>query len=248
MSTRVLKGMRVVPGADIWDVHAELMDVCRPKAVDLLRAEYARAVALLIDRHRLGSGTHPSAFPLGTLLSSEARQRELMERANLTMSFAPRDGHVYAWGVGVHPSWDGTLLQVPSLVDYRFWDHTDPDESVPADEWEERGRVWRSLLSTNATDGALRWQALDADTERLVSALRWQNVEAIVAALPSPHERARNLAAAEAAEQARTRGGTAAYKTAATTAREDPDVSVVAACALTPITAADLTRYPMGDS
>jgi hypothetical protein len=39
--------------------------------------------------------------------------------------------------------------------DYSYWDNTDPDENVPADEWGRRGRYWNSVPYSEIVDTRL---------------------------------------------------------------------------------------------
>lgn len=243
MSLMKPKVMRVVSGTDVFDLVEGLSERGRQVAEALRDSEIAWRAALTIDRHRLGSGPPPEERPI--LGATRMLERpEVMESMDLSLLFIRHDGAVYVKVGARKRAWDDLLGEVAYLEDH-YWpeEDTDPRGIVAVDEWQQRERTWLALgdLSSRRLR-ALHWRASGAGPRTtplpaLPVAPR-QLVEAIMAAMPTPYERARNLMRAEAAEQARLRGETAADKAA--TSDADPDPSVVAACALTPITVADL--------
>lgn len=47
------------------------------------------------------------------------------------------------------------LKEMPEITDYAYWNNTDPDENVSAEEWEERGEVWNRITDYERWDDHL---------------------------------------------------------------------------------------------
>lgn len=48
-------------------------------------------------------------------------------------------------GIGIQFDFDRLMKRLPLIEPFAYWDNTDPDETVTAEEWEYREEVWNAL-------------------------------------------------------------------------------------------------------
>jgi len=115
------------------------------------------------------------------------------------------DGHsgdTYGYLHSFHNSYWTTLLSVPNVYDFGYWNSSDGPKDTPEEQWTIRQRLWDRVLPTNgsltATSlqwsiGTTRWEVHRA-TERAEPSSGWTP--------PEPIDRAKKFAVDTVLQQA----------------------------------------------
>jgi hypothetical protein len=161
MSTKIYNGFKFAdPNLSV--IHRHIMDwrnELRPlhqKAANMFVAEIAINI---FDGERMRPGSQTGKTPLmdaiTTLWDQQAEVKKTQRRNPLvdfefTLSLLPFEGQVFGITYTEQREWQRIWMAKPFIIDFAYWDNTDPPEELPDAEWEERGRVWGTVL-----DGAI---------------------------------------------------------------------------------------------
>jgi len=75
----------------------------------------------------------------------------------------PYKGEAYgiAWGPDDITS---AFLALPGIMDYAYWNNTDPPENISDEEWDARGKIWDIIIPGICADGFL-FKLFDSDMD-----------------------------------------------------------------------------------
>jgi hypothetical protein len=172
------------------DAALDVVDLFRPRALDLLRqwnaALLAGHAAALIDRSA-ARGEAPPRAPLSEawgavqdrrtrIIREELRDPEVDPEFRLTIM---RGGHaVYGLIATEQPEWRAAWHDHPGVSDFSWWNGTDRPDDVSAEEWELRGETLRSLMPDS-------WPAGHGLVVHLTPRYVRSTPEEVLAAIPS---------------------------------------------------------------
>lgn len=157
MSTKIYHGFKFAD-PDMTVIHRHIMHwrqelrLLQKKATDAFVAEIAIS---MFDAERMHPGTHTGKSPLtDAVLMLWDRQAEVKKTQRrdpsvdfeFTISLMPFEGQVYGIAYTEQREWQRIWMAKPFIIDFAYWDNTDPPEELPDAEWEERGRVWGAVL------------------------------------------------------------------------------------------------------
>lgn len=212
MSTKIYHGFKFAD-PDLTVIHRHIMDwrqELRPlqkKATDAFVAEIA---VNMFDAERMHPGTHKGKTPLTDAVLmlwdrqaevKKTQRRDPMVDFEFTISLMPFEGQVYGIAYTEQREWQRLWLEKPFVIDFCYWDNTDPPEELPEDEWEERGRIWNAIFN-EAIMSAPSMAGFNADCTHEAMMPDTDNV---VAVLPTHEERvARRARFATAAARIKT--------------------------------------------
>lgn len=212
MSTKIYSGFKFAD-PDLSVIHRHIMDwrnELRPlqqRATDAFVAEIA---INMFDAERMRPGSHTGKSPLmeaiSTLWDRQAEVKKTQRRDPLvdfefTISLMPFEGQVYGITYTEQRAWQTLWMDKPFVLDFCYWDNTDPPEELPEEEWEERGRVWSKILDgAIMTAPSMAGFSADCTHESLMP-----DSDNVVAVLPTHEERvARRARFATAAARVKT--------------------------------------------
>jgi hypothetical protein len=197
MSTKIYGGFKFAD-PDLTVIHRHIMDwrkELRPlhqKAANVFVAEIAINI---FDNERMRPGSHTDKVPLmegiSTLWDRQSEVKKTQRRDPLvdfefTISLMPFEGQVYGIVYTEQREWQSLWMDKPFIIDFSYWDNTDPPEELPYEEWEERGRVWSTIFD-GAIMSAPSMAGFNADCTHDTL---MPDTENVVAVLPTHEERA----------------------------------------------------------
>jgi hypothetical protein len=159
LSTKIYNGFKFAD-SDLTVIHRHIMDwrnELRPlhqKATDAFVAEIAINI---FDGERMRPGSQAGKTPLmeaiTTLWDRQADVKKTQRRDPLVdfefnVSLLPFEGQVYGIIYTEQREWQRLWMDKPFVLDFRYWNNTDPPEELPETEWEERGRVGNAIFDS----------------------------------------------------------------------------------------------------
>jgi hypothetical protein len=196
MSTKIFNGFRFAD-PDLATIHRQIMEwraELRPLHQQAANRFVAELAIAAIDEERLRPGSHSGQIPvmegISKLWDMQAEVRKTQRRNpavdfEFTISLMPFEGQVYGIVYSEQQEWLRLWMAKPFVIDFSYWDNTDPPEEVSEQDWAERGRVWDAILSEAVfTAPSMAGFAADCTHEALSP-----DIDNVVNELPSFQER-----------------------------------------------------------
>jgi hypothetical protein len=196
MSTKIYNGFKFAD-PDLSVIHSHIMDWRKELRSLHQRAANAFVAEIAInifDSERMRPGSQAGKTPLMDAITmlwdrqSELRKtqrRDPLVDFEFTISLMPFEGQVYGIVYTEQREWQSLWMGKPFILDFAYWDNTDPPEELPDDEWEERGRVWGEIFD-DAIMSAPSMAGFNADCTHDTL---MPDTENVVAVLPTHEER-----------------------------------------------------------
>lgn len=140
MSTKIYTGFRIET-TDLAEIRA-MVDKVRPDIV-------LRAQGLLDDfmKHiqTKEKGKQFSVWLDMRRATVDKGLRNPLVDTQFDLLFIPLPGYCIGICYTEHSEWFDFWLAIPGVRDWSYWNNTDPDENVSAEEWASRKKDWDSL-------------------------------------------------------------------------------------------------------
>lgn len=153
MSTKIFHGMRCPTGdlaAELERLHAQRAAVAEAGEQAIARWYANKAASAIDDGWAKGEPRKAVLLDLmGELLTRQAEirttgRRDPMVDTECSVTLIPIEGQVLALPFAEIPA----LREAATvgLIPFGYWNNTDPDPAVGAEEWAERERLWTAAL------------------------------------------------------------------------------------------------------
>lgn len=146
-----------IEGKDFETIMSEMVPAWNPRARKAIIKEFSKSpVSWAREVARLR--TQASESPV---LSEPERSRIFNLKSGLHL--LPYKGETYgiAWGPDDITS---AFLTLPGVMDFAYWNNTDPPENISDEEWDARGRIWDIVIPGICADGLL-FKLFDSDMD-----------------------------------------------------------------------------------
>lgn len=161
MSWKVYSGFKVQNAS--FEIVAKMVDefqeAIKPVIDEKLSKVLLRMAVDAIDAAALSGSPAPSS-PFGDAVSSYLDTAEERNAKGLrfpgkdfgvSISLFPFEGAVYGMTHAEDRDLENLWKSAPNVVDFAYWDNSDPPESVSEEEWAERSRVWSAIFEKEST-------------------------------------------------------------------------------------------------
>ncbi len=81
---------------------------------------------------------------------SAAKMRNPGMDFGVSMTLFPFEGRVYGMLFAEDRDLESLWKKEPGVLDFAYWNNSDPDETVSEEEWDERARVWEEIFKTES--------------------------------------------------------------------------------------------------
>jgi hypothetical protein len=208
MSTKIYGGFKFA-NPDLTVIHSQLMDwrnELRPLHQQAANAFVAEIAIHMFDTARMRPGSHTGETPLMEAISAlwdrqakvtKIHLRDPLVDFEFAVSLMPFEGQVYGIAYTEQREWHSLWMAKPFIVDFAYWDNTDPPEDLPDEEWQERDRAWDSIFKS----AIMSAPSMAGFTAECTHDTLMPDTENVVAALPAFEDRVTRWAKKEAANK-----------------------------------------------
>lgn len=157
MSTKIFNGFRFL-GNDLVEIHQHIME-WRAELRDLHKEAECRFIAdmaaNMIDEEFLRPGTQSGETPLMKAISHLWERQDAVRKTQrrdpavdfqFDVSIMPFEGRIYGITFTEQNDWRRMWMAKPFVEEFGYWNNTDAPDDMTNESWEERERIWNSIL------------------------------------------------------------------------------------------------------
>lgn len=106
------------------------------------------------------------------------------------LAILPHETGVYGRIYTERGAWQRLWMEKDFIEEFAYWDDSEPNEDIPQDEWEERGRIWDEIFDRSLNDApSMCGFGADCTFES-----RWVRIDEMLTQAPTHETRVRNQA------------------------------------------------------